>query len=247
MWQWWQRWWQGGAWELGPAPGVQGGGQPSLTGPAIRPATRSASHAQLCPWPDHPPAGLWLAPQMVGEALKGGRLAAQVLGREGYQVTPAPGPCTPWSFITGGWRRQPAGSFPCRGAGITRYYPGILAQAARVCSPAGSLRRTTVLPAAGAESGSWLAAGFLLPCRSRGAGQQGAHGGLLPRGAAVLPHRLVHPARARWAGGVGLLATRCAGRGRRGSREAVIPYLGAPLARPPVHCHVACRRCLSQA
>lgn len=44
--------------------------------------------------------GLWLAPQMVGEALKGGRLAAQVLGREGYQVTPAPGPCTPWSFIT---------------------------------------------------------------------------------------------------------------------------------------------------
>ncbi|KAL4419832.1 hypothetical protein ABPG75_006930 [Micractinium tetrahymenae] len=44
--------------------------------------------------------GLWLAPQMVGEALKGGRLAAQVLSREGFNVIPAPGPCSPWSFIT---------------------------------------------------------------------------------------------------------------------------------------------------
>ncbi|KAL4857014.1 hypothetical protein ACK3TF_002702 [Chlorella vulgaris] len=44
--------------------------------------------------------GLWLAPQMVGEALKGGRLAAEVLQREGYNVIPAPGPCSPWSFIT---------------------------------------------------------------------------------------------------------------------------------------------------
>lgn len=44
--------------------------------------------------------GLWLAPQMVGEAIKGGRLAAQVLSREGYNVIPAPGPCNPWSFIT---------------------------------------------------------------------------------------------------------------------------------------------------
>lgn len=44
--------------------------------------------------------GLWLAPQMVGEALKGGRLAAEVMAREGFTVIPAPGPCTPWSFIT---------------------------------------------------------------------------------------------------------------------------------------------------
>lgn len=44
--------------------------------------------------------GLWLAPQMVGEALKGGRLAAEVLAREGYGVVPPPGPCSPWSFIT---------------------------------------------------------------------------------------------------------------------------------------------------
>lgn len=44
--------------------------------------------------------GLFLAPQMVGEALKGGRLAAEVLYREGYRVIPAPGPCQPWSFIT---------------------------------------------------------------------------------------------------------------------------------------------------
>lgn len=38
---------------------------------------------------------------MVGEAIKGGRLAAEVLSREGYTVIPAPGPCAPWSFITG--------------------------------------------------------------------------------------------------------------------------------------------------
>ncbi len=55
-----------------------------------------------CPAPPSPtPPGLWLAPQMVGEALKGGRLAAQVLSREGFNVIPAPGPCNPWSFITG--------------------------------------------------------------------------------------------------------------------------------------------------
>ena len=51
--------------------------------------------------PRPPLAGLWLAPQTVGEALKGGRLVAQVLAREGFAVTPAPGPCSPWSFITG--------------------------------------------------------------------------------------------------------------------------------------------------
>lgn len=39
---------------------------------------------------------------MVGEALKGGRLAAEVLSREGFPVVPPPGPCTPWSFITAG-------------------------------------------------------------------------------------------------------------------------------------------------
>lgn len=49
----------------------------------------------------HLPAGLWLAPQMVGEALKGGRLAAEVLSKEGFNVIPAPGRANPWSFITG--------------------------------------------------------------------------------------------------------------------------------------------------
>ena len=46
-------------------------------------------------------AGLFLAPQMVGEALKGGRLVAEVMTREGYEVAPAAGgvPCPP-SFIT---------------------------------------------------------------------------------------------------------------------------------------------------
>lgn len=61
------------------------------------------------PWPAPfpTPPGLWLAPQMVGEALKGGRLAAQVLSREGFNVIPAPGTCNPWSFITGKLRMLP--------------------------------------------------------------------------------------------------------------------------------------------
>ena len=44
--------------------------------------------------------GLFLAPQMVGEALKGGRLVAEVMSRRGYTVIPVPGPSHPWSFIT---------------------------------------------------------------------------------------------------------------------------------------------------
>ena len=44
--------------------------------------------------------GLFLAPQMVGEALKGGRLVAEVMHRAGYRVIPAAGRCHPWSFIT---------------------------------------------------------------------------------------------------------------------------------------------------
>lgn len=46
-------------------------------------------------------AGLFLAPQMVGEALKGGRLVAEVMTREGYKVTPPAGSRQqPRSFIT---------------------------------------------------------------------------------------------------------------------------------------------------
>lgn len=48
--------------------------------------------------------GLFLGPQMVGEALKGGRLLAQVFANRGYQVHPSPDPSetqTPIpSFIT---------------------------------------------------------------------------------------------------------------------------------------------------
>ena len=44
--------------------------------------------------------GLFLAPQMVGEALKGGRLVAEVLSREGFRVVPGPGASHPPSFIT---------------------------------------------------------------------------------------------------------------------------------------------------
>lgn len=44
--------------------------------------------------------GLFLGPQMVGEALKGGRLVAAVMAAEGYNVVPAPGRSDPWSFIT---------------------------------------------------------------------------------------------------------------------------------------------------
>ncbi|EIE20208.1 aluminum resistance [Coccomyxa subellipsoidea C-169] len=44
--------------------------------------------------------GLFLAPQMVGEALKGGRLVAEVMSREGYAVAPAGRVPSPASFIT---------------------------------------------------------------------------------------------------------------------------------------------------
>ena len=45
-------------------------------------------------------AGLFLGPQMVGEALKGGRLIARVMDQEGYTVhTPTGAPACP-SFIT---------------------------------------------------------------------------------------------------------------------------------------------------
>jgi cystathionine beta-lyase family protein involved in aluminum resistance len=45
-------------------------------------------------------AGLWLAPQMVGEALKGGRLVAAALSSRGYEVVPGPGRPRHASFIT---------------------------------------------------------------------------------------------------------------------------------------------------
>ncbi|PNW82969.1 hypothetical protein CHLRE_06g301650v5 [Chlamydomonas reinhardtii] len=44
--------------------------------------------------------GLFLAPQTTGEALKGGRLAAELLHREGFTVIPAPGVPDVWSMIT---------------------------------------------------------------------------------------------------------------------------------------------------
>ncbi len=48
-------------------------------------------------------AGLFLAPQMVGEALKGGRLVAAVMAARGFRVAPPPGPAgggAARSFIT---------------------------------------------------------------------------------------------------------------------------------------------------
>lgn len=45
--------------------------------------------------------GLFLAPQMVGEALKGGRLVAHVMADAGFTVIPAPtSPLSSPSFIT---------------------------------------------------------------------------------------------------------------------------------------------------
>ncbi|EFJ48941.1 hypothetical protein VOLCADRAFT_117389, partial [Volvox carteri f. nagariensis] len=44
--------------------------------------------------------GLFLAPQTTGEALKGGRLVAELLHREGFTVIPAPGVPEVWSMIT---------------------------------------------------------------------------------------------------------------------------------------------------
>eukprot|EP00983_Pelagomonas_calceolata_P052157 1142707-Pelagomonas_calceolata.AAC.11 len=46
-----------------------------------------------------PLAGLFLAPQTTGEALKGGRLVAEVMHREGYNVMPAPGWFQPHFFF----------------------------------------------------------------------------------------------------------------------------------------------------
>jgi len=167
------------------------------------------------------PAGLWLAPQMVGEALKGGRLAAQVLAREGFNVIPAAGPCNPYSFITGervGGRKGGRVAACCLAPATTMWKPACCACCTAV--PQGWGEKGTAQPGNREEDGAALQ---LMPSRqattcfrlrflgpylppayptapypcSRGAGQQGADGGVLPRGAAVLPHRLLHPASAR--------------------------------------------------
>lgn len=41
-----------------------------------------------------------MGPQMVGEALKGGRLVAEIMTRKGYKVSPPAGSRPPRSFIT---------------------------------------------------------------------------------------------------------------------------------------------------
>lgn len=45
-------------------------------------------------------AGLFLAPQTTGEALKGGRLVAEVMARQGYTAIPGPGMTHTPSMIT---------------------------------------------------------------------------------------------------------------------------------------------------
>ncbi len=56
---------------------------PCPTRPCARGATGARARAR---------AGLFLAPQMVGEALKGGRLVAAVMAARGFRVAPPPGP-----------------------------------------------------------------------------------------------------------------------------------------------------------
>ena len=46
------------------------------------------------------PLGLFLGPQTTGESLKGGRLVAEVLSREGFTVVPAAGMRDTFSMIT---------------------------------------------------------------------------------------------------------------------------------------------------
>lgn len=46
------------------------------------------------------PAGLFLAPQMVGEALKSGRLVAHAMTAAGFSVTPKPGMPEVLPYIT---------------------------------------------------------------------------------------------------------------------------------------------------
>jgi cystathionine beta-lyase family protein involved in aluminum resistance len=41
------------------------------------------------------PAGLFQGPHTTGEAIKGGRLAAEVMSRLGFRVIPGPEPCLP--------------------------------------------------------------------------------------------------------------------------------------------------------
>ena len=50
--------------------------------------------------PSPAPAGLFLGPQTTGESLKGGRLVAEVLSREGFSVVPAPGMRETFAMIT---------------------------------------------------------------------------------------------------------------------------------------------------
>lgn len=61
------------------------------------PAQHQKDHLIASPSAD---TGLFLAPQTTGEALKGGRLVAEVLSRDGYNVIPAAGMPDVPSMIT---------------------------------------------------------------------------------------------------------------------------------------------------
>ena len=53
-------------------------------------------------------AGLFLAPQMVGEALKGGRLVAAVMEGRGFRVTPGSDALAPGLRAAGGAAARPS-------------------------------------------------------------------------------------------------------------------------------------------
>ena len=108
------------------------------------------TYAATCPLAA---VGLFLAPQMVGEALKGGRLVAEVLSRAGFRCLPAAGMPPTHSFITavemGSRERMVA-----------------FCRAVQQCCPVGSY----VQPEPGehsAEAAKLLGCAALLPCEVR--------------------------------------------------------------------------------
>ena len=96
------------------------------------------SEYYICIWCSKKPlfVGLYMAPCTVGEALKGGRLIAEVFTSQGYNVIPAAGPSDPWSFITAVEMKSPEAMIAfCR--------------AVQQCCPVGSY----VQPVPGATAG----------------------------------------------------------------------------------------------
>ena len=153
-------------------------------------------------------AGLFLAPQMVGEALKGGRLVAGVMAREGYAAFPG---------AASGAAAAPAAEVAAAAA-----------PAQRNGAPGESLAHVCACQGLHASRDTSHHSCALLPCppeavsvrRRRGgrasllhhrgaAGLGPAHVRILPRGAGRLPGRRLHRTHARCVGAPALHLPSC--------------------------------------